>query len=91
MLNIIICRTCGDRAEAELATNQKELAEVGMLELRCRRCAASTRWGLAENYRRVDRRQADRRRADRRRKSRATADRRRGSIRKFERRTAGKA
>ena len=91
MVNIIICRTCGDRAEAELATNQKELADVGMLELRCRRCATGTRWGLAENYRRVDRRQADRRRTERRTKSRASADRRRETIRRFERRTTQKS
>ena len=91
MLNIIICRTCGDKAEAELANNQKELADVGMLELRCRRCATPTRWGLAENYRQVDRRSADRRGgAERRRSSRASTDRRRGSIRRFERRTARK-
>ena len=91
MVNIIICRTCGDKAEAELANNQKELADVGMLELRCRRCGIISRWGLAENYRRVDRRTADRRRsAERRRQPRASADRRRGSIRRFERRTARK-
>ena len=61
MATLLICRTCGTRTQAELATNEKELANVGMLERTCARCAMDTRWGLAQDYRRVERRSVERR------------------------------
>ena len=62
MPTILICRTCGTRKQEELATNERELANVGMLERACKACGTDTRWGLAQDYRRVERRNADRRR-----------------------------
>ncbi len=61
MAILLICRTCGNRAQAELATNERELANVGMLERSCTPCAKDTRWGLAQDYRRVERRGTERR------------------------------
>lgn len=97
MPSILICRTCGSRATGELAINQQELATVGMLELRCHRCAAQTHWGLAEDFRAGERRRFERRRMDRRTgrgrleggvERRSGQDRRKGPIRGAERRTA---
>jgi hypothetical protein len=61
MATLLICRTCGTRAQAELATNERELANVGMLERACTPCRMDTRWGLAQDYRRVERRGTERR------------------------------
>ncbi len=61
MATLLICRTCGTRTQAELATNERELANVGMLERSCTPCGADTRWGLAQDYRRVERRSVERR------------------------------
>ena len=82
----------------DLAIHQKELADVGMLEQSCSRCAAVTRWGLAADYRKTDRRSADRRNDERRREiaiaplvgreRRGGRDRRSGPIRRSQRRTA---
>jgi len=93
MSTVVICRTCGGRAVAELATNQQELASVGMLEQSCFRCNRSTFWGLAENYRLSDRRGNERRRVERRHTSapvpverRRHTDRRTAPVRQRERR-----
>ena len=96
MSTILICRSCGIRASAELAVNQQELANVGMLELKCHRCDTQTRWGLAQDFRAGDRRRAERRASDRRAgRGRGHAamecrsgERRRGAIRQAERRAA---
>jgi hypothetical protein len=97
MSTILICRSCGSRASADLAVNQQELANVGMLELRCHHCGAATRWGLAQDYRAGERRRVDRRSAQRRTgrgllegdsERRAGYERRRGPIRHAERRAA---
>jgi hypothetical protein len=63
MATVLICRTCGTRSGAVLATNEQDLANVGMLERRCGKCGGDTRWGLAQDYRRVERRLGDRRKA----------------------------
>lgn len=83
MSTVVICRTCGGRAVTELATNQQELASVGMLEQSCFRCNRSTFWGLAEHYRMSERRRVERRHSDapvpverRRRNDRRTTGRR---------------
>jgi len=95
MSTILICRSCGSRASAELAVNQQELANVGMLELRCHHCGSPTRWGLAQDYRAGERRRTDRRCGQRRTgrgltgggaEQRAGMERRRGPIRRSERR-----
>jgi hypothetical protein len=65
--------------------NEQDLANVGMLERRCEKCGHVTRWGLAQDYRRKERRESDRRAGaapfggqERRRVQRRTgADRRR--------------
>jgi len=97
MSTILICRSCGSRAAAELAVNQQELANVGMLELRCHRCDTATRWGLAQDYRSGERRRNDRRNGQRRTgrglgengmERRAGFERRRGPIRRSERRSS---
>lgn len=94
MSQILICRSCGARATAALAVNEQELANVGMLERRCEACARDTSWGLAQDYRRRERRTRERR-ADERRLARAVApsgerrrgvDRRIGEMRKVQRR-----
>lgn len=61
MAALLICRTCGTRAQAELAMNEQDLANVGMLERPCAPCGKDSRWGLAQDYRRVQRRNSDRR------------------------------
>ena len=61
MPTLLICRTCGTRAQSELATNERDLANVGMLERACTACGMDTRWGLAQDYRRVERRGTERR------------------------------
>ena len=61
MATLLICRTCGTRTQAELASNEQELANVGMLERSCAPCGKGTRWGLAQDYRRVQRRATERR------------------------------
>ena len=94
MPTILICRNCGSRASADLAVNQQELANVGMLELKCHRCDTQTRWGLAQDFRAGERRRNDRRAGDRRTgraraqdiMERRGSERRRGPIRKAERR-----
>lgn len=97
MSTILICRSCGSRASADLAVNQQELANVGMLELRCHHCGAATRWGLAQDYRAGERRRHDRRSGQRRTgrglleggsERRTGYERRRGPIRQAERRAA---
>lgn len=96
MRHLLICRACGTRAMDELASNQKELADVGMLERKCIQCNADTRWGLAQDYRRTDRRSADRRQSERRMTrgiahadERRSSERRSGPVRRAERRAAG--
>ncbi len=95
MSTILICRSCGSRASAELAVNQQELVNVGMLELKCHLCDTQTRWGLAADFRSGDRRNVDRRRGDRRTgRNRAESsmelrsghERRRSAIRRAQRR-----
>jgi hypothetical protein len=95
MAQILICRSCGARLSAELAVNEQELANVGMLERRCSACARITAWGLAQDYRRTDRRRGERRRGQRRTASlsppgdqdrRGPTDRRIGDMRKGQRR-----
>jgi hypothetical protein len=61
MATVLICRTCGTRTGATLASNEQDLANVGMLERHCGKCNAETRWGLAQDYRLAERRRADRR------------------------------
>jgi len=61
MPTVLICRTCGKRSGAELASNEQDLANVGMLERACGTCGQNTRWGLAQDYRLVERRGNDRR------------------------------
>lgn len=63
MSTVLVCRTCGTRADGALASNELELANVGMLERACGKCGRDTRWGLAQDYRRVERRGAERRAA----------------------------
>ncbi|GEM_PF-2531695 len=96
MIELLICRGCGARLGLDLAVHQKELADVGMLEQACGRCRTVTRWGLAADYRRRERRSKDRRGDDRRREivlaplvgreRRAGRDRRLGPVRRSERR-----
>jgi hypothetical protein len=89
MLSVVVCTSCGSRTPAELAPNEMELANVGMLERRCSRCARATRWGFTRDYRRRDRRQLERRRADRRvaaNPNYAGPERRKGPMRLGERR-----
>ena len=62
MATLLICRGCGKKSEQELAIHQQELVVVGMLEQHCAQCGADTRWGRAEDYRRVQRRASERRR-----------------------------
>jgi hypothetical protein len=83
MATVLICRTCGTRSGVTLATNEQDLANVGMLERRCGKCGNETRWGLAQDYRRVERRGGDRRRMmvappgmERRQNDRRTTERR---------------
>jgi hypothetical protein len=61
MATVLICRTCGTRVGGTLATNEQDLANVGMLERSCVKCSSVTRWGLAQDYRMVERRATDRR------------------------------
>lgn len=78
----LICRSCGARSAAmELAVNEQELANVGMLERPCARCGRETTWGLAENYRKQERRSKERRAAQRRARNQgppSASERRRG-------------
>jgi hypothetical protein len=84
MSQVLICRSCGARAATVLAVNEQELANVGMLERRCNTCAQETTWGLAQDYRRRDRRAVERRAGERRRaRAAATAERRRGVDRRI--------
>lgn len=85
MPTVMICRTCGTRAGAQLASNEQDLVNVGMLERSCAKCGKVTAWGLAQDYRRVERRNVERRRmrtpapggAERRAAERRKAERRR--------------
>lgn len=61
MTTLLICRACGMRAQAELASNEQDLVNVGMLERSCAPCGKNTRWGLAQDYRHVQRRSTERR------------------------------
>ena len=92
---LLICRNCGARMGASLAVNEQELANVGMLERPCAGCGRETLWGLAEDYRRRDRRLAERRHGERRMKllvppspeeRRRTRERRLGDMRRAQRR-----
>ncbi len=97
MTSTLVCRSCGFRSPAQLAPNEQELAKVGMLENRCEHCQQATFWGLAEDYRRVERRSGERRVGERRSKQaapprrlegerRQTQERRYGDMRRGERR-----
>ncbi len=95
MTSILICSNCGARLPTQLAVNEQELANVGMLERRCERCHKTTRWGLAQDYRRLDRRAGERRHGERRSapgalppagERRMTTDRRFGDMRRTARR-----
>lgn len=85
MATLLICRTCGTRTQAELASNERDLVNVGMLERSCTPCGKDTRWGLAQDYRRVQRRATERRNmraaapggSERRGKERRSTERRR--------------
>lgn len=86
MGQIVICRSCGARISVEMAVNEQELANVGMLERRCERCARQTTWGLAQDYRNKDRRRGERRDTQRRKAavpSPSDAERRRGLDRRI--------
>jgi hypothetical protein len=85
MAQILICRSCGARVSLDLAVNEQELANVGMLERRCTACARQTTWGLAQDYRRIERRHGERRDAERRRAAAAKkeSERRRGLDRRI--------
>jgi hypothetical protein len=85
MSQILICRNCGARASAALAVNEQELANVGMLERHCGTCARDTTWGLAQDYRRRDRRVGERRAVERRsmRHAAPSGERRRGVDRRI--------
>ena len=61
MPTILICRTCGKRTQGTLASNEQDLANVGMLERACAPCGKDTRWGLAQDYRHTQRRSNERR------------------------------
>ena len=82
MDTVLICRSCASRTAAELALNEKDLANVGMLERHCVSCGTVTKWGLAQDYRRIERRRMERRRGERR----AGIDRRQMSRRLSDRR-----
>jgi hypothetical protein len=41
--------------------NEQDLVNVGMLERSCTPCGKNTRWGLAQDYRHVQRRSTERR------------------------------
>lgn len=93
--SVLICRNCGVRTGADLAVNEHELANVGMLERHCAGCARETTWGLAEDYRHHERRLSERRRSQRRTaqlgppaagERRRGRDRRLGAVRKAQRR-----
>jgi hypothetical protein len=93
MAQILICRSCGARTSLDLAVNEQELANVGMLERRCTACARETTWGRAEDYRRLERRRGERRGTERRRapatkesERRRGLDRRIGDMRRGQRR-----
>jgi hypothetical protein len=95
MPTILVCRTCGTRAAAELADNQQELAAVGMLEQACEPCGKPTFWIMAATMRRGERRKAERRQIERRLRRtavpmdhRTTTDRRRRQIRQGRERRA---
>ncbi len=87
MTDVILCTHCGSRAAGSLAPNERDLADVGMLERHCARCGEPTRWGRAEDYRRGgDRRKAERRKgigrwtgAERRQSDRRSGRDRRGA------------
>lgn len=85
MTSVLICSKCGSRAAVALAANEQELAKVGMLERQCERCRQTTRWGLAEDYRRIDRRVGERRRGERRsgRPAPPAGERRMGTERRY--------
>ena len=84
MGTLLICRTCGTRTQATLATNEQDLVNVGMLERKCAPCGKDTRWGLAQDYRGAQRRSNERRSmrtpalgsGERRGKERRSAERR---------------
>jgi len=61
MATLLICRMTGTRVEADLAANELELAQVGMLERFCDAAGQVTRWGLAQDYRSMERRGNERR------------------------------
>jgi len=89
MPTILVCRTCGTRAAAELADNQQELAAVGMFEQACEPCGKPTFWIMAATMRRGERRKAERRQIERRHRViavtvnlRSESDRRRRQVRK---------
>ena len=95
MGHVLICRSCGARLTLDLAINEQELANVGMLERRCGPCARDTIWGLAQDYRKVNRRHGERRGVVRRALSAApppsgerrhVLDRRIGDMRRGQRR-----
>ena len=95
MAQILICRNCGARIHADLASNEQELANVGMLERHCAPCGRDTTWGLAQDYRKVERRRGERRAVERRRMAaaaphgsdrREVRDRRIGDMRRGQRR-----
>lgn len=88
MSSVLICRSCGARSAAmDLAVNEQELANVGMLERPCPKCGRETTWGLAEDYRKHERRSQERRAAQRRARSQglpsSASERRRGIDRRI--------
>ena len=82
MATAVVCRNCGFQERVELTGQEKDLVTVGMLERRCTGCARGTRWGLAHDARRRDRRVSEQRRAqgqvneERRARARRAAERR---------------
>ncbi|MBI3406545.1 MAG: hypothetical protein HY046_13920 [Acidobacteria bacterium] len=88
---LILCLGCGARVEAELASNEEDLVGAGLLERHCVRCASMTRWGKAEDYRRVGERRKNERRTGRfrRRENRRVASREKPSDRRRSERRDG--
>ena len=82
MATAVVCRNCGFQERVELTGEEKDLVTVGMLERRCTGCDRGTRWGLAHDARRNERRISEKRHAD----QRVSTERRRQTRRAQERR-----
>ncbi len=92
MADVILCLGCAARAPATLVSNEEDLANAGMLERHCVRCATVTRWGQAEDYRRGSQHRQGERRTGRfrRRENRRVATREKPSDRRHSERRSGR-